>query len=319
MDMKDMLMDKEIGKTSGVLIDIKRFAVHDGPGIRTTFFLKGCVLRCRWCHNPEGIAPQPELAFYAHKCRNCGYCAETCPFGAHTLRDGVHHFDRSKCRACGECEKWCSASALKLYGRRITVDEALAVALEDRAFYDGSHGGVTLSGGEPLSQLEFTTALLAKLKSSGIHTALDTCLAVPRNRVEAVLDLADMFLVDFKHADPAAHKQLTGRSNEDIRANLQYLSDAGARIEIRIPLVPGCNDSIENLEATGEFLGKLNIESVRLLAYHAQAATKYTALGGRYSMPDVTAPDASALHAAAEILRKYGLTVHHVREEEFTK
>ena len=189
-------MDKGIGNTSGVLIDIKRFAVHDGPGIRTTFFLKGCTLRCRWCHNPEGIAPQPELAFYAHKCRNCGYCVETCPHGAHTLHDGVHQFDRSKCRVCGECEKWCSASALKLYGRKITVDEALAVALEDRAFYDGSHGGVTLSGGEPLAQLEFTTAFLAKLKSSGVHTALDTCLAVPRSRVEAVLQLADMFLCD---------------------------------------------------------------------------------------------------------------------------
>ena len=316
MDMKDMFMDKEIGKTSGVLIDIKRFAVHDGPGIRTTFFLKGCTLRCRWCHNPEGIAPQPELAFYAHKCRNCGYCAETCPHGAHTIRDGVHRFDRSKCRACGECEKWCSASALKLYGQRTTVDEALAVALEDRAFYEGSGGGVTLSGGEPLAQLEFTTALLAKLKSSGIHTALDTCLAVPRERVEAVMKLADMFLVDFKHADPAAHKQLTGRSNEDIRANLQYLSDAGARIEIRIPLVPTCNDSIENLEATGESLGKLDIESVRLLAYHAQAATKYTALGEVYTMPEVTPPDAAALRSAAAILRKHGLVVHHVYEDE---
>ena len=301
---------------AGTVVDIKRLAVHDGPGIRTTFFLKGCPLACRWCHNPECISPAPQLSYYEHKCRNCGICVSLCPAGAHTIEAGKHRFDRSKCRACGECEKWCSASALKLYGRRITVDEALAVALEDRAFYDGSHGGVTLSGGEPLAQLEFTTALFAKLKSSGIHTALDTCLAVPRTRVEAVLPLADMFLVDFKHADPAAHKNLTGRSNEDIRANLQYLSDAGARIEIRIPLVPACNDSVKNLEATGEFLGKLNIESVRLLAYHAQAATKYTALGEVYDMPEVTPPDAAALRKAAAILRKHGLVVLHVYEDE---
>ena len=301
---------------SGTIIDIKRFAVHDGPGIRTTFFLKGCVLRCRWCHNPEGIAPQPELAFYAHKCRNCGFCAETCPAGAHTFRDGKHVFDRSKCRACGECEKWCSASALKLYGRRIAVGEALATALEDRAFYEGSGGGVTLSGGEPLMQLEFTAALLAKLRESGIHTALDTCLAVPQSRVEAVLPYTDMFLVDFKHADPEKHRELTGRTNEAVCANLRYLSGRGARIEIRIPLVPGCNDSVENLEATGEFLAGLNIESVRLLAYHAQAATKYTALGEEYTMPEVAPPDAAALRKAAELLRKYGLVVHHVYEDE---
>ena len=141
-------MRDELLKTAGTVLDIKRLAVHDGPGIRTTFFLKGCPLRCRWCHNPEGFSPRPQLAFYAHKCRNCGLCAEVCPAGAHTLREGVHRFDRGRCRGCGKCEEWCPGAALKLYGRTMNVGELLAAAREDEPFYRESGGGVTLSGGE---------------------------------------------------------------------------------------------------------------------------------------------------------------------------
>ena len=178
-----------------------------------------------------------------------------------------------------------------------------------QTFPPGSGGGVTLSGGEPLMQAEFSRELFAALKPEGIHTALDTCLAVPRERVDAVLPVTDMFLVDFKHADPAEHRKLTGRSNEEICSNLRHLSERGARIEIRIPLTPGCNDSPENLEATGAFVSSLDIESVRLLAYHDQAATKYAALGKKYAMPNVVPPDADKLAVAAKILRSYGLRV----------
>jgi len=295
---------------SGTIVDIKRLAVHDGPGIRTTFFLKGCPLACRWCHNPECISGAPQLAYYEHKCRNCGICVSSCPAGAHTIEAGKHRFDRSKCRNCGACEPWCAGAALKLYGREMTVREALAIALEDESFYRESGGGVTVSGGEPLFQLEFTRALLAALKRRGVATALDSCAAVGREAIDAVLPYTDLFLIDFKHASAAEHRKLTGRPNDQVCENLRYLSDRGARIEIRIPLVPTCNDGAGDLDAAGRFLGALNIERVRLLPYHRHAAAKYAALGMPYRMPDsVAPPSAEALEDAAEILRAHGLAV----------
>jgi len=302
-------MDDSILKTAGTVMDVKRFAVHDGPGIRTTFFLKGCPLRCRWCHNPEGLSPEPQLAYYLHKCRNCGECASVCPAGAHTFSGGVHRFDREKCRNCGKCELWCPAAALKLYGRSMTVGEALKTAREDVIFYTESTGGVTLSGGEPLLQPRFARDLLAACRNDGIHTALDTSCFAEREVLEKVIPFTDMFLVDFKHPSSDEHKRLTGRSNDLIRANLRHLSDIGARIEIRIPLVPGCNDAPEVLAETGKFLGALNIEAVRLLAYHPQATTKYTALDLEYRLPDTAPPEAEKLESAAGILRCFGLKV----------
>ena len=290
-------------------MDVKRFAVHDGPGIRTTFFFKGCPLRCRWCHNPEGLSPEPQLAYYAHKCRNCGECASVCPAGAHTFSDGVHRFDRAKCRNCGKCELWCPAAALKLYGRSMTVEEALKTAREDVIFYAESKGGVTLSGGEPLLQARFARDLLAACRDDGIHTALDTSCFAEREVLDEVIPFTDMFLVDFKHPSPEEHKKLTGRSNELIRANLRHLSEVGARIEIRIPLVPGCNDAPEVLAEAGKFLGTLNVEAVRLLPYHPQAATKYAALDMTYNLPDTAPPEAENLESAAVILRGFGLKV----------
>ena len=302
-------MNEGVLKTSGIVTDVKRFAVHDGPGIRTTFFLKGCFLRCRWCHNPEGLSSGPQLAYYAHKCRNCGGCAGVCPAGAHTFEGGVHRFDREKCRHCGSCELWCPTAALKLYGRSMTVEEALKTAREDASFYAESGGGVTLSGGEPLFQPRFARDLLEALKDSGIHTALDTSCFAEREVLDGVVQFTDMFLVDFKHPSPEEHKRLTGRSNDLIRANLRHLSDIGARIEIRIPLVPGCNDAPETLTEAGKFLGELNIEAVRLLAYHPQAATKYAALEMPYQLPDTAPPEAEKLEGAAAILRGRGLKV----------
>ena len=302
-------MNEEILKTSGTVMDVKRFAVHDGPGIRTTFFLKGCPLRCRWCHNPEGLSPEPQLAYYAHKCRNCGGCASVCPAGAHTFENGVHRFDREKCRNCGKCELWCPAAALKLYGRPMTVAEALKTAREDVIFYADSKGGVTLSGGEPLLQPLFARDLLAACRNDGIHTALDTSCFAEREVLDEVIPFTDMFLVDFKHPDPEEHKRLTGRSNDLIRANLRHLSDVGARIEIRIPLVPGCNDAPEVLTEAGKFLGGLNVEAVRLLPYHPQAETKYAALDMTYRLPDAVPPESEKLESAAGILRGFGLKV----------
>ena len=286
----------------GLLLDTKRFAVHDGPGIRTAFFTKGCPLKCIWCHNPESISGNPQTGFYDNLCSACGSCAASCPAQARNITDQKLLFDRSLCQACGRCEDDCPTGASKLYGKRISVEEALAVALEDRDFYEQSGGGITISGGEPLIQKEFSLTLLKKAKEHGLHTALDSCAFVPRTSVEEALAVADMFLIDFKHADPEMHKRLTGQSNEIIKSNLKFLSDSGARIEIRIPFVPGCNDSDENMEQTGEFLGKLNIECVKLLPYHALARNKYLALQMTDTMPEADSPTDEQLQRGADSL-----------------
>lgn len=291
---------------TGLLMDIKRFAVHDGPGIRTTLFLKGCSLKCVWCHNPEGISGSPQLACYAHKCITCGECALACSVGAHRVDAQGHAFNRSACIGCGACAQVCLGDALRLFGRTVSVDEALALAMEDRDFY-GLTGGLTLSGGEPLLQSEFAASLLCAAHENGIHTAVDTCGCVPWAAFEAVLPHADLFLYDIKHIDPVAHKRLTGRTNEQILGNLRRLSASGARIEIRMPLVPGCNDDEAMLHGVGAFLGGLKIERMRVLSYHSLARSKYAALGMPDTMPDVPSPDAHAVERAVSILRAHGV------------
>lgn len=298
---------------TGILLDTKRFAVHDGPGIRTAFFTKGCPLKCIWCHNPESTLSAPQMGYYADLCRNCGRCVADCPAGAQEIISGRHDWSGSVCRACGRCEAVCPGGAMKQYGKVMTVEEALSLALEDRDFYEESGGGVTVSGGEPLVQKEFTLALLKAVKREGIHTALDTCAFVPRQALEDALAVTDLFLVDFKHADPEVHRKLTGQGNECIKSNLEFLSSRGARIEIRIPFVPGCNDSPENMESTGAFLGKLQIECVKLLPYHALARNKYAALQMPDTMPHAEAPAEEEIAKAVQILQRYGLNARSGR------
>jgi pyruvate formate lyase activating enzyme len=254
------------------------------------------------------------MGFYADLCSRCGKCAVVCDKGAQSISAGNRIFTPASCCACGRCETECPGGALKLYGKKMTVEEALSLALEDRDFYEESGGGVTISGGEPLVQKEFTLSLLREVKKEKIHTALDTCAFVPRKALEEALEVTDMFLVDFKHADSSRHRLLTGQPNELIKSNLEFLSSSGARIEIRIPFVPGCNDSVENMESTGEFLGKLNIEKVKLLPYHSLARNKYKALQMPDTMPEVDAPADEKIAAAAEILKKYGLNACSGRE-----
>jgi len=292
--------------TTGVLFDVKRFAVHDGPGVRTTFLLKGCPLRCRWCHNPEGISPAPELAYYAHRCIHCGECVAACPHGAHRLEGGKHAFERSRCVACGRCEEACLGGALRFWGRPMTVAEAVALALEDRPFYEQSGGGVTVSGGEPLLQPEFALELLAALRRQGLHTALDTCAAVPWAAIAQVLPFTDLLLIDLKQADTAAHRRLTGRGNQLILRNFRRLAEAGATIEVRMPLVPGSNDGPEDLAAAGAFLAPLGVVRVKVLPYHDLARSKYDAIGVEDTMPRVAAPTAADLDRAVAILRAAG-------------
>ena len=268
----------------GMIFEIKRFAVHDGDGIRTTVFFKGCPLRCVWCHNPEGLRAEPQLAYYAHKCIGCGECASVCPTGAHTLQNSAHVLDRQKCTACGGCAEHCLGDALTHYGKSVTVEELLPLLLEDREFYESSNGGVTLSGGECLLQSQFCASLLQALKREGIHTAVDTCGAVPREAIDRVLPYTDLFLYDLKAIDPEVHRRCTGVTNERILENLRYVDAMGAKIEIRYPLVPDYNDG--EAEKIRDFLATLRTRPrVRVLPYHNFAGSKYRALGLEATLP----------------------------------
>lgn len=289
---------------------IKRFAVHDGPGIRTTVFFKGCPLRCIWCHNPEGLSSSRELGYLEHKCISCGRCVRVCPNGAHFFdKAGTHRFDRAVCTACGRCAEACFQGCLTLYGRTVEIEPLLEELLADREFFDASSGGVTLSGGECLQQAAFCTRLLCRLKELGIHTAVDTCGFTSKAVLDSVMPYTDLFLYDIKAIDEAVHIRCTSQSNSVILENLKYLSAMGQTIEIRIPYVPGY--SAGEIEKIGRFLCAMQgIRGVRLLPYHNYAGTKYSALGMHNELP-TEIPSDSDIHSAAAVLRAFGLTVLH--------
>ena len=292
----------------GTIFDIKRFAVHDGPGVRTTLFLKGCPLRCRWCHNPEGMTTGPQLAYFAQKCLHCGECVDPCPHGAHSLVDAKHVFERTRCVVCGECVEVCLGRALRRYGREISVEEAREVVLEDRDFYRAG-GGVTLSGGEPLLQAEFCAELFRTLKADGLSCALDTSGAVEWESFEKVLPYVDIVLYDVKHVDDALHTAYVGASNEGVLSNLEALSGRDIPIEVRTPLIPGFNLDEKSLRNIAHFLTRLkNVVGVRLLAYHP-AHSKFEAIGRTDAMLDVDCPSAAQLKVATEMMEDLDLRV----------
>ena len=269
----------------GQIFEIKRFAVHDGDGIRTTVFFKGCPLKCVWCHNPEGIGYHPQLSYYEHKCIGCGACAKICKEGAHVVRNGQHIFYREKSTGCGNCENVCLGDALKLYGKAVTVEELMPLLLEDRDFYENSNGGVTLSGGECLMQADFCAELLKCLKENGIHTAVDTCGFAPKEAIDKVMPYTDIFLYDLKAYDEEVHKKCTGQSNRIILENIRYIDQCGKAIEVRIPYVPDYNS--DQMEKLAEFMrGLQNLTKVRVLPYHNYAGSKYKALGMENSLPE---------------------------------
>ena len=263
--------------TQGIIFEIKRFAVHDGDGIRTTVFFKGCPLRCVWCHNPEGISFMQEEAFFAHKCIGCGECKK-------------ERFSAENC--LGE--------ARVTYGKKVTVEELLPLLTEDKEFYENSNGGVTLSGGECLMQADFCAELLKRLKEYGIHTAVDTCGFVSREALCKVVPYTDVFLYDIKAYDKDVHLRCTGVSNETILENLLYLDSLGKSVEIRIPFVPSHNDG--QVEEIAKFLKPLkNILKVRILPYHNYAGSKYEALGMNNTLPAKLPSDKEIRQAADRI------------------
>jgi pyruvate formate lyase activating enzyme len=293
----------------GIIFDIERFAIHDGPGIRTTLFLKGCPLACWWCHNPESISPRPQLAYFEEKCIGCGKCFAACPNGAHELlADGSRALHREKCQLCGRCVQTCFAEALVIEGREISVAEAVAELRKDAPFYESSGGGITLSGGEPMRQVSFSTAVLEACKKEGMHTALDTSGYAPWEDYQRILPFVDLVLYDFKISDPEAHRRYTGVSNELIRENLARIDERGVPIEIRIPLIPGINDDRRTIEEIAQFLRPIKrITAVVLLPYHSLGETKYQQVGRTYRLAGLASPTREHMEEVAGWLTGSGV------------
>ncbi len=265
---------------SGTVFDIQKFSIHDGPGIRTTVFLKGCPLECQWCHNPESQARDPELSFNAGLCIGCGSCVNQCSRDGHLLSDREHRLDRTSCVVCGSCAKGCYTGALEVIGREMTVDQVIADVLRDRPFYETSGGGMTISGGEPLMQIDFTEALLQRAAEEKLHTCVETCGHASWQRLERIVPLTNLFLYDFKEADPERHRQLTGVSNDQILANLHRLHAAGAAILLRVPFVPGVNATDDNIAALAELSHQLPLlQGIELMPYHRLGEGKHERLG----------------------------------------
>ena len=293
----------------GLIFDIKKFAVHDGPGIRTTVFMKGCPLRCAWCHNPESWKREPEILYYGQRCIGCEKCFEVCPSGALRIEDGKRVYDRDRCRHCYKCVEVCYAEATVKCGREVTAQDVMAEVEKDRPFYERSGGGMTVSGGEPMMQEAFVFALLKRAKEAGVHTALDTSGYVRWEVLERFLKVTDLFLYDLKLVDEARHRIYTGVSNRGILDNLKKLSGAGASVWIRMPIVPGYTDGEADVEAAGRFLSSLDGDRIRvqLLPYHRLAESKYERLEDVYPLKEVPAPPKERMERLRELLSGYGL------------
>jgi pyruvate formate lyase activating enzyme len=286
--------NSERGK--GVIFNIQRFSIHDGPGIRTTVFMKGCPLRCKWCSNPESINSFPELMTNDIKCIRCGKCEEACPEGAISFNadEKIRVIDRRKCNLCLECVKECHSGALVVAGEYMRVEEVVEEVMKDLLFYQNSGGGVTMSGGEPLQQWEFVSEVLKGCKNKGLHTALDTCGYAPWKVMEEVLDHVDLVLYDIKHIDAEVHEEGTGRSNKIILSNAEKVaSELEVRMWLRFPLIPGYNDSARNVKELAEFAVSIGVEKISLLPYHRFGEAKYDKLGGKYTF---TAKEPSKEH-----------------------
>jgi len=293
-----------MSELTGVIFDIKRFAVHDGPGIRTTVFFKGCPLRCMWCHNPESLSIRRQIVFFENKCIGCGECFKRCKNGAVVATPEGRKYYRDKCTLCGTCVEYCYAEATVMQGRIATVDEVVEEVKKDMPFYENSNGGVTLSGGEPTMQPEFCIAVLAECKKANMHTALDTSGFVKTEILTEILKYVDLVLYDIKHTDPEKHKKYTGVSNELILYNLQHINNMEIPIEIRIPTIPNINDSEENFSEVAKLVNNLNsIERVRLLPYHRLGEGKYERLGMEYKLKGLESPNKARMEELVEMLK----------------
>jgi pyruvate formate lyase activating enzyme len=297
---------------AGWIWDITRYTLHDGPGIRTTVFFKGCPLHCAWCCNPESHAAGAEILWIKEKCLACDLCLGTCPHWAITRDNGGSpRFDREACDLCGLCAMRCPGEAMNIVGRLMTVGDVIQEVMRDEAFYTRSGGGLTLSGGEPLAQPAFATELLRryKVQERGRHTTVETSGAAPWESFSALMPWVDLFLFDIKHMDQVEHRRLTAAGNEQILDNAARLADAGATLFIRLPLIPGCNDGDDNLRQTARFARSLRgVSHVEILPYHRLGEPKYARLGVPYALAGTSPPAGDRVAAARAIIEAAGLT-----------
>lgn len=272
----------------GIIFDIQRCSYHDGPGVRATVFLKGCGLRCAWCHNPESFQMNPQLQFINKFCTLCRRCEGVCPNGAHQFMEGKHTVDFSKCTACGKCADACTNDALTIIGREASVEEIMAIVRRDRAYYEASGGGMTVSGGEPTTQGAFLSQLLAAAKSENIHTCLETNGYIPKQTLESIAANVDLFLLDFKLTDDEGLKPYTLASGALWQHTMDTLTALNKPVILRLPMIPGINATREHLQTAVEYRrNHPNIQKIEIMPYHSIGAAKWEQLGLTYSLPDI--------------------------------
>lgn len=292
----------------GLIFNIQRFSIHDGPGIRTTVFFKGCPLVCEWCSNPESQKLPPEIITVDRKCIGCGKCVESCASKAITLDESGRTIDWSRCIQCMECAATCPSGAIEAVGRYVTVDELIAEVKKDSLFYQNSGGGVTLSGGEPLSQWKFALNFSKQCRRENLHTALDTSGYARWEVIDRVTEFVDLVLFDIKHMDLAKHKALMGVDNRLIFDNVVKVSRK-VKTWIRYPVIPGCNASASEIESVAAFVAKLPVEKVSLLSYHKMGIQKYERLGRQYSLSQLLPPTKEFMESVRKVFESFGLRV----------
>lgn len=294
---------------NGIILNIQKYSIHDGPGIRTTVFFKGCPLNCAWCHNPESQQFAREIVYFDNRCTSCGKCVVSCPQNAIFINENNVQYNKNQCTLCEKCIDVCINNAREIAGKSYNVDQLMHEIQKDSIFYEESGGGVTFSGGEPLSQIAFLEEVLKKCKEKGIHTTLDTTVYSSWASIERIMDYTDLFLIDIKHMDSIVHKKYTTVNNELILENIKKLSALKKNIYIRVPIIPGINDDIENLSKLREFLSKLNIIQINLLPYHKIGMDKYYRIHMDYKLNHVNEPSQEYMSSIMDYLSEINIKI----------